>query len=459
MVWFQLFTPLLKYNLINKHQKTSNKQIKDFSEKTVISWNEKILVQNDDNTYSYLNSSLFNKWLWFKYITDVFSQLPWIANENDLWYVKNDEWTKWLPWSLWWTYYSSWPYIYKSWVWVWNKNEIEKYLQQDENYHKFVINPSQVPDAIWVLSWNTVEKTLDINHWNWVIQQVWQEQYWIWTNQSWSTLTNWTIVYANWSIWASWQILINKYIANWTINWIYVLWIITEDIPNWESWFVTTFWKIRWIDTSMYSAWTVLYSSTTVAWWYTNVEPTYPNVKVPLAFVLNSHSQNWTIAVRINQIDETNLVHTTWNETISWDKTFSWKITSDNIICKRATIQNVDFKTVQVVNLFTVPAWKTFIATQIAFRLKSLVWYTTTFTATLWSNDSAYNNYTWNAWFGSSATNWIPEWISVIGSIKIWSSVNWYKYFTAWQSIKLNITVWATATTMIWDIDVIWYYE
>lgn len=197
---------------------------------------------------------------------------------------------------------------------LWNLNT----LQLD-------ITPTTIANAEWVISWNSTEKTVDINQWNWVSQQVGQEQYWRWKNQTGSTILNGSVVYANWAIWASWIMTIAKYIADGSISWMYVLWIATEDILNWADWFITTFGKVRWLDTSIYTEWQVLYASTTVAWTFQTAAPTHPNVRVPIAFVINSHASTWTIAVRVNNIDEWNHVHTTWNETIWWTKTLSSK--------------------------------------------------------------------------------------------------------------------------------------
>ena len=126
---------------------------------------------------------------------------------------------------------------------------------------------------------------------------------------------------------------------------------------------------------------------------------------------------------------------------------------------KRATITNIDFKNIQLINLFTVPTWKTFIATQILLKIKNISWYTTTFTASIWDNDSSYNNFAKWIQLTSTETNAIQEWLLSITPWFFWTTVNWYKYFPSWRNIKLNITVWATATALTWDIDVIWYYE
>lgn len=221
------------------------------------------------------------------------------------------------------------------------------------------ITPTTITNAEWVISWNAVDKTIDINQGNDVIQQVWQEQYWRWKNQTWSTINQPSVVYANGAVWVSWLMTIAKYIADWSIPWIYTLWITTENIVDWWDWFITTFGKIRWIDTSAWVEWDVLYVSPTTAWLLTNVKPSLPNLVIPIAFVIVSHSVNWVIAVRVptptplsseisydnttswlsavdvklaidelssEKANDTEVVKLTWNQTIAWIKTFTSKM-------------------------------------------------------------------------------------------------------------------------------------
>ena len=196
--------------------------------------------------------------------------------------------------------------------------------------------PWAITNAEWVISWNATDKTIDVNQWGWVVQQVWQEQYWRGKNQTGATIPNGSVVYANWALWASWIMTIAKFIANGSIPWIYTLWITTEDILDWTDGFITSFGKIRQIDTDgsvsseTWVDWEVLYASPTTAWLLTKVAPTYPNIRLPIAMVIHA-ANNWTLAVRVNNIDEANLVHTTWNESIWWTKTFTWSISASNL--------------------------------------------------------------------------------------------------------------------------------
>lgn len=591
----------------------TNKQIKDFNEKTIINWNEKILVQNEDNTYSYLISSILNKWFWFKYITNVFSELPSIANENDLWYVKNDEWTKWFPWNFWWTYYSAGIYIYQNGFWIWNKQEIEKYLEN-----------AQIIKKHWIDSWVTTfltqwtpNYTFNLSSFDYYINWIKYKYTW-WTN-----INPWFLPWENFAyIWVNsyWWLVIKKnsyftisesentiliWIVRSTIWWVnWTLDIINDYVYYWDEIWKKIYTRYKNFEKTLFnkSAWliSVFWLRPTILWWYYNNDNLDNAVITPLTdfpysyiyhvswqyFIWPSQSQdinvnqydNWTDLVStsnnkfvshtvlrsninwaifiviwelqhdtqlwaeqspanywplehiwwwslvalakiiykkwvwiVNVIDIRNNVtwtpsisswtlqnsydasvnpeiitdNTKWAFSVKWwswidtDNIFEWlnnswiitskidanwvwtftKINADNIVQKIATITNIDFKNIQLINLFTVPTWKTFIPTQILLKIKNISWYTTSFTASIWDNDSSYNNFA--QWFQltSTATNAIQEWILSITPWIFWTTVNWYKYFPSWRNIKLNITVWATATTLTWDIDVIWYYE
>lgn len=102
----------------------------------------------------------------------------------------------------------------------------------NKNYFDFITNPTGVPTAEGVLSYNPTEKTLDLQQGNGVIQQIGQEQYWRGKNQTGSAIANGSIVYANGALGASGIMTIAKYIADGSISAMYVLGITTEDIVD-----------------------------------------------------------------------------------------------------------------------------------------------------------------------------------------------------------------------------------
>mgnify|MGYP007125363914 CR=1 FL=1 len=172
------------------------------------------------------------------------------------------------------------------------------------------------------LSWNTDESTVNIPLNANVTLQTGQETLWLGRNSTWSTIPNGTVVYATWTIWASGRITIAPYIADWSIIWMYTLGITTENITAGADWFITHFWKVRNINTSAYAEWVVLYASPATAWALTSTAPSYPQIRIPLAFVITSHASVWTLAVRVPSLD-TEMVHKTWNETIAWVKSLT----------------------------------------------------------------------------------------------------------------------------------------
>lgn len=80
-----------------------------------------------------------------------------------------------------------------------------------------------MPTAEGVLSYNEIEKTLDLQQGNGVVQQIGQEQYWRGKNQTGTTIENASIVFANGAIGASGIMTIAKYIADGSISAMYVL--------------------------------------------------------------------------------------------------------------------------------------------------------------------------------------------------------------------------------------------
>ena len=158
------------------------------------------------------------------------------------------------------------------------------------------------------VSWNTDESTLDIAL-GAATLQVGQEQLIRVTNNSGSEITNGMAVMATGTLGNSGRITVAK--ANLTqANAKFVLGVVTETIANGADGFVTTFGKVRGIQTngSQYSeTWLdgdVLYVKDSGNGALTKVVPTEAQVKLPVAIVINSHGSNGSLFVRVNSIDE-----------------------------------------------------------------------------------------------------------------------------------------------------------
>lgn len=76
--------------------------------------------------------------------------------------------------------------------------------------------------------------------------------------------------------------------------------ILTEDIANNQSGYVTTYGLVRSTDTSAYAEGTKLYLSSTIAGGFTDVEPTSPNHKVRVGYVVRQHATEGVIFVSIH---------------------------------------------------------------------------------------------------------------------------------------------------------------
>ena len=158
------------------------------------------------------------------------------------------------------------------------------------------------------ITWNGTENTIDVGL-NGATLQVGQEQLIRVRNNSGSVINNGTAVMATGTIGNSGRITI----ANSNINQSnakFVLGVVTETISNGNDGFVTTFGKVRGIQTNggQYGeTWVdgdVLYVKDSGNGALTNVGPSDSQVKLPIAIVINAHGSNGTLFIRVTAIDE-----------------------------------------------------------------------------------------------------------------------------------------------------------
>jgi len=147
------------------------------------------------------------------------------------------------------------------------------------------------------MAWNQDERTVDLGV-NGVTLQLGQEQLINVRNNTASVIANKTVVMATGTLGASGRITVAPYDGGAAR---FVLGIATEDIAVGSDGFVTTFGKVREVNTSMWADGTVLYASTGGA--LTSTEPS-SGVKLPMAIVINSHATAGTLFVRVTPIDE-----------------------------------------------------------------------------------------------------------------------------------------------------------
>ena len=162
--------------------------------------------------------------------------------------------------------------------------------------------------GIGELTWNQSDNTVDLGL-NGATLQIGQEQLIRVRNNSGVSITNGMAVMATGSIGNSGRLTIAKANVDQS-NPKVVLGIVTETIANGADGFVTTFGKVRAIQTNggQYGeTWVdgdILYVKGSDSGALTNVVPTDTQVKIPIAMVVNSHGSNGTLFVRAVPVDE-----------------------------------------------------------------------------------------------------------------------------------------------------------
>lgn len=147
------------------------------------------------------------------------------------------------------------------------------------------------------LAWNDVDQTLDLGLEYGVTQQIGQEVYARVGNTTGATIPNGTVV--GFAGATSNAILVEPYLADGAHPSLYVLGVMTHDLPDsGEKGYCTTWGFVRGIDTSAFAAGDILYPSPTVAGAFTNTKPTAPNNVIPIAACITSDAANGVIFVR-----------------------------------------------------------------------------------------------------------------------------------------------------------------
>lgn len=175
--------------------------------------------------------------------------------------------------------------------------------------NKLLFNTAYTADnePVGTIYWNSDEETLDICVDANVTLQVGQELLIPVKNQTGSQIDNGTFVMFAGSLGASGRLLIQKGIADGSIDPEYTLGIATEDIANGGDGKVTWFGKVRGIDTTgglsfggleTWSDGDVLYADPDNAGYLTNVEPQAPDRRIEVAAIIHAHASTGTLMVR-----------------------------------------------------------------------------------------------------------------------------------------------------------------
>jgi len=147
------------------------------------------------------------------------------------------------------------------------------------------------------LAWNTTDQTVNLGMDYGVTQQIGQETYARVGNTTGSTIPNGTVV--GFAGATSNALLVAPYLADGSQPTLYILGIMTHDLPDsGEKGYCTTWGFVRDVDTSAFSPGDLLYASPTVAGALTNTKPTAPDNVIPLAACITSDATTGVIFVR-----------------------------------------------------------------------------------------------------------------------------------------------------------------
>lgn len=163
---------------------------------------------------------------------------------------------------------------------------------------KFVLNLSNyITEDPGNISWNDSDQTANLGLEYGVTNQIGQEYYARVRNSTGSTIPNGTVV--GFAGAATDALLVTPYLANGGQPSLYILGIMTHDLPDsGEKGYCTVWGFVRDVDTSAFSVGDVLYASPSTAGALTNVKPTAPNNVIPIAACVVSDATAGVIFVR-----------------------------------------------------------------------------------------------------------------------------------------------------------------
>ena len=153
-------------------------------------------------------------------------------------------------------------------------------------------------DRIRRMAWNGDDQTIEIGMEYGVIQQIGMETYARVENSTGVTIPNGTVV-GFVGVGANNTLSVAPYLADGSTPTLYILGVITHDLPNsGEVGYCTVWGHVREMDTSAFSIGDVMYASPTVAGAFTATKPTAPDNVVPVAAVLKVGTTDGEIFVR-----------------------------------------------------------------------------------------------------------------------------------------------------------------
>lgn len=159
------------------------------------------------------------------------------------------------------------------------------------------LTPSTHVNRIRRLAWNSTDQAPEVGMDYDVIQQIGLEWYARVGNTTGSNIPNGTVV--GFAGATSNALLVAPYLADGSSNSLYILGVMTHDLPDsGQKGYATVWGFVRDLDTSSFSVGDILYASPTVAGAFTNVKPTAPYNVIPVATCIVSDATTGVIFVR-----------------------------------------------------------------------------------------------------------------------------------------------------------------
>ena len=147
------------------------------------------------------------------------------------------------------------------------------------------------------VAWNADEQTLDLGKGGGVVLQVGSEQLMLCRNSTASEIPNGTAVRFAGTLGNSGRLLVAPMIADGSLPGYVFFGVTTQAIDPGEDGFVTTFGKVRKVDTRDFEEGDILWCDPSTPGGLINVEPAAPNLKLPIAAVI-SKATNGILMVR-----------------------------------------------------------------------------------------------------------------------------------------------------------------
>lgn len=206
--------------------------------------------------------------------------------------------------------------------------------------HTLQFDTTEFADVTTVggMHWNYDESTLDMHLSDNVSLQLGQEIHMKVKNMSGSDILDGTLVMFAGVLGASGRILVTPAVSDGTYPNKYIIGLATETIANGEDGFISTYGKIRGINTTgQTEAWNngdILYSNPTNPGGLTNIEPTAPALKGAIAAVIYADDNNGVLFVRptfnpvLHEVNDVQISGATTGDTLKFTGTI-WENVPD----------------------------------------------------------------------------------------------------------------------------------